>query len=478
MRPAILLALLVLIAAATAHAGGPGMLIGATEDATKAKTIGDAKAQMDLLVAAGFTANRITFEWAPGLSEVTSSGKDVLQTTAAAAKLDGVTLICVITNHGSATTPLSAQDQQDFASYAASVAQTAPSIRVFVVGNEPNLNRYWLPQFNDDGSDAAADAYTSLLAQTYDALKTVSPDLTVLGGALAPRGGDVPNGIRPTHSPTVFIHDMGQWMRDNARATPIMDGFDMHPYEDNSSIAPVLGTHPNSTTIALADYDKLVASLGDAFGDYAMPIWYDEFGVETQIPPQWEQNYTGTEPTTIHPVDEATQAAYYRQAIQLAFCQPNVRGLMLFHTVDEVDHAAWQSGLYYAGSTTAKASLAPTRLAMQQSRRGVVAQCPGLQLPVTPRIKQTGDRLTLTCALDCDFTADLYRGPTAIASARGRAVGATPKLLRLRVPATAGRYRVHVSGVNPVNPAPPAPRWINVRRGPATPAAKPPASAP
>jgi hypothetical protein len=464
MRPAILLVLLALLGAPTAHAGGPGLLLGATEDGTKSVSIGDAKAQMDLLVAAGFTANRITFEWAPGLSAITDTGRQVLQSTAAAAKLDGVTLICVITNHGSATTPLTAEDQADFASYAASAAEAAPGIRVFAVGNEPNLNRYWLPQFNADGSDAAAPAYTALLAQTYDALKAVDPALTVLGGALAPRGGDVP-GIRPTHSPTVFIHDMGQWMRDTGRTTPIMDGFDMHPYEDNSSVAPVDGTHINSTTIALADYPKLVASLGEAFGNYELPIWYDEFGVETQIPAQWEQNYTGTEPTTIHPVDETTQAAYYRQAIQLAFCQPTVRALMLFHTVDESDHAAWQSGLYYAGSSTAKASLAPTRLAMQQSRRGVVAQCPGLQLPVTPRIKQAGTLLTLTCALDCTFVTELYRGTRLIGSAHGRAIGAQPQLLALRVPKTKGTYRLRVSGVNPVNPAPAVPRWVALRPG-------------
>ena len=34
-----------------------------------------------------------------------------------------------------------------------------------IVGNEPNLNRYWLPQFNDDGIDAAAPAYETLLAR-------------------------------------------------------------------------------------------------------------------------------------------------------------------------------------------------------------------------------------------------------------------------------------------------------------------------
>jgi hypothetical protein len=260
---------------------------------------------------------------------------------------------------------------------------------------------------------------------------------------------------------------MGQALRDAGRATPVMDGFDLHPYEDNSSVAPVNGTHPNSTTIALADYDKLVASLGEAFGDagYSMPIWYDEFGVESQIPAAFEQGYTGTEPTTIHPVDEATQAAYYRQAIQLAFCQPNVKGIMLFHTVDEADHAGWQSGLYYAGTTTAKASLAPTRLAMQQSHRGVVAPCDGLQLPVTPRVKQKATRLTLTCALDCDYTAQLYRGTKLLWTARNRATGRVPKLLRMRVPTTPGAYRLHVSGVNPVNPAPVVLRWVKLRRG-------------
>ncbi len=61
-----------------------------------------------------------------------------------------------------------------------------------IVGNEPNLNRFWLPQFNPDGTDAAAPAYESLLAGTYDALKAVSPEIQVYGGAVSPRGGDKP----------------------------------------------------------------------------------------------------------------------------------------------------------------------------------------------------------------------------------------------------------------------------------------------
>src|SRR5205814_895501 len=184
----------------------------------------------------------------------------VLRNVATAAQLDGVTIVTTVMNIGSKTTPLSDKDQLDFAAYAASVAEVSPTLRILIIGNEPNLNRYWLPQFADDGSDAAAAAYESLLARTYDAVKATSPGVTVLGGAVSPRGGDVAGGIRPTHSPTVFIHDLGQAYRDSGRTEPIMDGFAFHPYEDNSSIAQVDGTHPNSTTIALADYDKLVAA--------------------------------------------------------------------------------------------------------------------------------------------------------------------------------------------------------------------------
>jgi hypothetical protein len=464
MRATILLAVIALAAAPNAFAGGPSMLVGATEDAPRSASIAEAKAQMNLLVAAGFDSVRITQEWKPGETALSAGDRNVLENVAAAADLDHVTVICVVMNHGSATTPLTDEEQADFAAYAASIARTIPSFRIFVVGNEPNLNRYWLPQFNADGSDAAAPAYTSLLAKTYDALKAVRR-VVVLGGALAPRGGDNPTGSRPTHSPTVFIHDMGEAWRASGRTTLPFDGFDLHPYEDNSSIAPVDGTHPNSTTIALADYAKLVASLGDAFGRYDIPIWYDEFGVETQIPAQRQHLYTGTEPATVKPVDEQTQAAYYRQAVQLAFCQPNVRALMLFHAVDEKELAAWQSGLYYAGTTTAKASLPATRLAVQQSRRGVVAHCDGLELPVLPRVAQKGPRLTLSCAIDCDFTAQLYRGTKLVRGVRGRAIGKEPKLLSLRVPTAPGPYKLRMTAWNPVNPAPPKLHVVALRPG-------------
>jgi hypothetical protein len=464
-RLRLLLVLLVALAfAPAAHAGGPSVLLGATEDAVRSPTLAQAKAQMDLLILAGFRGVRITQVWTPGVDSLSAEDLTVLKNVTTAAKLDGVTVLTSITNQGSRTTPLLAEDQADFAAYAASVVRDVPDLQTVIIGNEPNLNRYWLPQFGDDNTtDVAAPAYESLLAQTYDAIKAVAPDETVLGGAVSPRGGDVGGGIRPTHSPTVFIHDLGEAWRASGRTTPIMDGFAFHPYEDNSSIAPVTGLHPNSTTIALGDYDKLVAALGEAFGDYELPIWYDEFGVESQIPPAKQSLYTNAEPTTTKPVTEATQAEYYRQAVGLVFCQPNVRGLFLFHTVDETDLTAWQSGVYYADDTP-KSSLAAVRLALEESRRGVIAQCPGLELPVKAKLAQGKlGTITVTCDLDCRYVAQLYRLPGHLLSTRrGTAVGGRATNLKLKVPTAKARYRVRLSAVAPVNPGPAALALKNV----------------
>jgi hypothetical protein len=448
-----------------AHAGGPGLVLGATEDAVRSTTLVDAKAQMDLLALAGFRAVRITQIWAPGERAVSPDDVTTLENVVTAAKLSNVMVLTSVLNFGSKTTPLTDADQSDFAAYTANIVEQVPALRSLIIGNEPNLNRYWLPQFNADGTDAAAPAYEALLAKTYDAVKTVAPDVTVLGGAVSPRGGDTPNTIRPTHSPTAFIQDMGQAYRDSGRTTPIMDGFAFHPYEDNSSISPLSGAHPNSTTIALADYDKLVALLGAAFGDYTLPIWYDEFGVESQIPVTKQSFYTSTEPTATKPVDEATQAAYYLQAVQLAFCQPNVRGLFLFHAFDERDMTGWQSGLYYADDTP-KTSLDAVRLAFEESRRGVVAHCGSLPLTIHPKVTPHGAVLTLTCDLDCSYVAELYRLPgRLLVTKRGRAVGGRPTTLPLRIPKTKGSYRLRLSAVAAVNPGPAVTLRVNVLHG-------------
>jgi hypothetical protein len=83
-------------------------------------------------------------------------------------------------------------------------------------------------------------------------------------------------------------------------------------------------------------------------------------------------------PAALDAVPEATQAAYYRIALRLAACQPNVIGLLFFHVSDEDDLAAWQSGLYYADDTP-KTSLATVRAAADAARAGKLGDCAKLQ---------------------------------------------------------------------------------------------------
>jgi hypothetical protein len=216
-----------------------------------------------------------------------------------------------------------------------------------------------------------------MLAATYDAMKAVDPNVTVIGGSVSPRGADNPTGSRQTHSPTQFILDLGAVYRAMRRPTPVMDAFAFHPYGENSRIPPTFG-HPRSTTIGLADYPKLVTLLGRAFDGTAqegstLPIVYDEYGVQSKIPATKQHVYKNLSvPSGRDAVPESQQANYYRQAILMAACQPTVEGLLIFHVTDEPDLDRWQSGVYYADDTPK-----PTREAVRRAiadARG--ARCP------------------------------------------------------------------------------------------------------
>jgi hypothetical protein len=308
---------------------------------------------------AGFGAVLVSAVWKRGASS--QADLPPLRRAVEAATAAGVTPLVAVYQLSSST-PLSDADRSAFAGYAAAVARALPDVHEVFVGNEPNLNLFWQPQFDDSGGDAAAAGYEQLLATTYDALKKVDSGITVVGGNLAPRGGDDPSSSRPTHSPTQFIRDLGAAYRKSGRDRPLMDAFSIHVYGESSKVPPTLA-HPNSTSIGIADYGKLEALLGEAFDGTAepiakLPIVYGEYGVETTVPGAEQGAYTGHE--VVETVDAATQAKYYREAISLAACQKNVQLLLLFHVIDEQPLAGLQSGLYYADGTP-KASLDAVR---------------------------------------------------------------------------------------------------------------------
>src|SRR6266511_2990093 len=184
------------------------MYMGAAEDEGRNADPLVAAAKLDLARDAGFEAIRITAIWTPGLSELPLDQLEALRSIAAAGDFNGIKIVVTVMPYGSSVTPLTARARRDFASFAADVVERT-TIREVIVGNEPNLNRYWLPQFGPNGEDVAAPAYEALLAQAYDAIKAVDPTTFVLGGSVSPRGQDDATAIRHTHSPTTFNPDMG-----------------------------------------------------------------------------------------------------------------------------------------------------------------------------------------------------------------------------------------------------------------------------
>jgi hypothetical protein len=326
------------------HEAEPRFLVGAVEDRAKFE---DAREQMRLAGESGFRAIALSAVWHRG--ERRPSDLDALRRAVDAAAEEEIRPIVAVYSF-SGDTPLSEAERADFAAFTASIPRQLPDVRDVIVGNEPNLNLFWLPQFAPDGSDAAAIAFEQLLARTYDALKNVDKDVNVIGVGLSPRGGDKPDAPRQTHSPTRFLLDLGEAYRASGRRRPLMDMLSIHPYGESPRVPPSL-LHRSTTSIGIADYPKLVDLLGEAFGGTAqrgrdLPVVYGEYGVETQIQAAKASLYTGTDP--VHAVDEATQARYYVQAIRLAACQPTVRMLLLFHVVDESRLEGLQSGVRYA----------------------------------------------------------------------------------------------------------------------------------
>src|SRR5690349_12319759 len=106
LRTAVLLGAALTLAPA-ARAGGPSLVLGATEDKVRQPTLAAAKAQMDLRRLAGFDGVGITQIWSPGETALSPADAAVLENVTAAATLDGVEVVASVLNATAKTAPLS-----------------------------------------------------------------------------------------------------------------------------------------------------------------------------------------------------------------------------------------------------------------------------------------------------------------------------------------------------------------------------------
>lgn len=440
--------LLMCACAALACAGGAsaGLDVGVTEDAGKT---GNGAAFFATLGDVGLKVNRISVNWDPA-APLTIPGQAEIAKWLPQAQVSGTRIVFAVA-------PASAKDltgapdaKAKFSAFVKKLADTFPTVKDYVIGNEPNQPRFWLPQYSDTGQPLAAAQYLPVLAASYDALKAKDPTINVIGIGLSPRGNDQPLAKNNrSRSPVRFLHDLGVAYRQSKRAKPLMDELAFHPYPQPQQGPPTVGyAWP---TAGLANLDRIKQAVWDAFHGTAQPTFaetgktfarplrfdLDEVGWQVQIPPGLAPIYHGTETPGLKLVTEAAQADYYADVISSVACDPTVRMLSFFHLVDETDLDRWQSGLERADDShrpsyaRVKQTLAQTHGDCQEvpvrwkHATGVVlpvAAWGNLRKPFPPRRRRL--RFSAGAAEQASFRAGIFKaGPKKAVLGRRLAKG-------------------------------------------------------
>ena len=189
------MALAALVAALTvgaAQASAGDVVWGANDDAGKYE---DGKGEFfGALTSVGLTQNVMTVRW-DETKPTTIIDESFLRNSIAAANEAGVTVELDVYPLHSQALGRDPNAASQFAAWAATLAQTFPQVKQFVVMNECNQPLFVNPQFggSSPGSpNVSAAVCGQALALAYDALKAVDPSIFVWGIGLSPRGNDRP----------------------------------------------------------------------------------------------------------------------------------------------------------------------------------------------------------------------------------------------------------------------------------------------
>jgi len=344
-------------------ASADSMRYGVADDWPKFHACGDAwwASATDI----GYQDLRMTVQWNEATPTVIPFQSN-LQSAIDCAKLNDTRPILAIYPLHPSAIGSNAAAQAQFATFVSLVGQAFPDVQNFIVGNEPNVNRFWQPQYAG-GKDAAATDYEHTLAQSYDALKTVRPDSIVWGPAISSRGNDNANAAsNPSHSPVWFIKYMGDAYKASGRTKPVFDEFNFHPYP------PTQDTDPFSKAFqwpqaGAANLDRIKQALWDAFNGTGQPVVTEQpggrqaqFGVPQSLPIDMDEAgeqtvvtgheaaYDGT-PENVTPISEAQQAANHVELAEIGACDPSVRSVLWFPLIDDSGiSTGFQSGNLFA----------------------------------------------------------------------------------------------------------------------------------
>jgi hypothetical protein len=361
MRRAIAVCVVLAAVLCSGATAGQGMLVGVSEDGMKWSPERGALTGR-YMYRLGIGAVRVTIRWSPG--ESVPKGPTLIALRRAIRAAGHRRLVLAVYSRARRA-PVIARHRRQYCGFVGRLLRRAGRVRDVVIWNEPNSSAFWRPQFTPDGEDAAAQAYEALLAECWDELHALRPDVNVIA-ASGPRGNDDPAAARPSHSPLRWYQDLGAAYRASGRERPLFDTVGHNPYPNNTAEPP--WTIHVGGTIGEGDYEKLVKVLTDSFFATAQPvpggglsIWYMEDGFQTRVDPRFAASYVGQEndPFALAPlatrarrvggsapaVDQASQLS---DAVRLASCQPYVGAFFNFLLADERALTGWQSGLLWA----------------------------------------------------------------------------------------------------------------------------------
>jgi hypothetical protein len=342
---ALLLCTLVLAGLlATRAAAAPGMLVGVDDDTLKWVKHPAPVVAIDRDL--GFDAVRVTIPWRPGVNRPTRLSGTFLHRVALTIGLGQPVVLAVYGRADQA--PLTAASRAQYCSFLSHVAARLP-VRGIVIWNEANSARFW-------PAARGAAAYEALLARCWDALHALRRPVPVIASTAA------------HHDAGGFLRALGAAYRASGRTRPLVDVFGHNPSPD-AAAEPPWAQHSDQRTIGQGDLQRLLDALRTGFDRTAQPlpapgrpsVWYMEDGFQTAVPAAKRHGYRGVEnDLTALPSTSASsgaaralrdQAMQLRDALLLAYCQPEVGAFFNFELRDESLLAGWQSGLLWSDGT-------------------------------------------------------------------------------------------------------------------------------
>ncbi|MBM3678123.1 MAG: hypothetical protein FJW96_09615, partial [Actinobacteria bacterium] len=317
---------------------------------------------------------------------------------------------------------------EEYATWLTALATAYPTVKQYVLLNEPNQPAFLRPQFDASGANLSAARAGALLAAGYDALKAIDPAIKVIGIGLSPRGNDRPKAkSNISTSPFRFLAALGAWYRESGRTKPLMDGLSFHPYPNAATDTLERGYGwPNAGFVNL---DRIKQAFWDAFARTpqrttvtGLKLYLDEVG--WQVDTSGQLGYLGRENVKV--TTEALQGTIYGALVRKGICDSSIAQINIFGFRDDPELTGFQAGLSRVDGTPR-----PARAAVASAISGTVCELGadswrpervgviGVAEPVA-QWSETELRLTLSAGEGAKAVACVLPGTVGAISARAR----------------------------------------------------------